>query len=134
MDNVQYYARNVVFTRKDNQVALVDINAPDTTTPLDEWLGIVVSLADGQHTLQELLDYMTSRYQQAPANLEQTLHSVVERLEEGQIIRLSENAVSLPYYLTSPIESLDIEKAKKLIKEDSYEGLLTHLDQFDSES
>jgi len=28
--------------------------------------------------------------------------------------------VQLPYYLAAPIEHLDIEKAKKLIKEDGY--------------
>ena len=67
---------------------------------------------------QELIDYMSRQYQSVPANLEKTLHSVIERLEEGKIIQLSEKAFDLPYYLASPIEELDIEKAKSLIKED----------------
>ena len=46
MDNKQYFYRTIVFTRNNNQVALADINHPEKVTPLDEWLGIVVSLAD----------------------------------------------------------------------------------------
>ncbi len=120
MDNTQYFYRNVIFSSKNNQISLVDINHPDRVTPLEEWLGIVFSLADGQHTIQQMIDYMSKQYREAPVNLEETLHSVVERLEEGKIIQLSKSVVSLPYYLTLPIEELDIEKAKKLIMEDGY--------------
>ncbi|MEH6529015.1 MAG: hypothetical protein V7718_03630 [Porticoccus sp.] len=120
MDNTQFFYRTAIFTRKDNQVALADIYQPETSSPLDDWMGIVVSLADGKHTIQELVGYLSNRYQQAPANLEETLHSVIERLLEGKIIQLSEDAVELPYYLASPIEELDIEKAISLIQEDGY--------------
>lgn len=120
MDNTQFFYRTAIFTRKDDQVALADIHQPETTSPLDEWMGIVVSLADGKHTIQELVDYMGNRYQQAPANLEETLHSVIERLQDGKIVQLSKKAVDLPYYLASPIEELDIEKAIDLIREDGY--------------
>ena len=120
MDNTEYFYRTAIFTRKDKQVALADIHQPETSSPLDEWMGIVVSLADGKHTIQALVDYMSSRYQQAPDKLEETLHSVLERLQEGKIVQLSETAVDLPYYLASPIEDLDIEKAKNLIQEDGY--------------
>jgi hypothetical protein len=120
MDNTQYFYRTAIFTRKNNQVALADINQPDHTSPLDDWMGVVVSLADGKHTIQELIGYMTAQYPQAPGNLEETLHSVIERLQEGKIIQLSEKAVDLPYYLASPIEELDLEKAADLIKQDGY--------------
>jgi len=93
MNNSQYFYRTAIFTRKDNQVALADINRPDNTSPLEDWMGIVVSLADGKHSIQELIDYMAGRYQQAPDNLEKTLHSVIERLQEGRIIQLSDSAV-----------------------------------------
>ena len=119
MNNDQYFHRTAVFTRKNNQVALADINNPDQTSPLDEWLGIVVSLADGQHTIKELMDYMASRYSQPPENLFETIESVVKRLEEGNIVQLSDKSVELPYYLASPIEELDLEKARQLIKENT---------------
>ena len=73
MNNSQYFYRTVVYTRKNNEIGLVDINQPDQVTPLGEWLGLVVSLADGAHTIQELLDYVSSRYSSAPANLEETV-------------------------------------------------------------
>lgn len=120
MNNSQYFYRTVVYSRKNNEIGLVDINQLDQLTPLDEWLGLVVSLADGAHTIQELLDYVSSRYASVPANLEKTIHSVIERLQEGNLIKLSESPVALPYYLAGSIETLDIEKARKLIAEDGY--------------
>lgn len=120
MDNTQYFYRNAVFTRRNGQVALADINHPESTSPLDEWLGIVVSLADGQHTIQQLVDYMAGQYQNPPANLEKTLHSVIERLSDGNIVQLSKVVVSLPYYLSAPIEELDLGRAKQLMEEDGY--------------
>jgi hypothetical protein len=120
MNNAQYFYRTAVFTRKGNQVALADIDQPEHTTPLDDWLGTVVSLADGGHTIGELIDYMGSQYPQPPANLQQTLHSVLERLLEGKLIQLSDNAVQLPYYLAEPIENLDLELARQKIAEDGY--------------
>jgi iron-sulfur cluster repair protein YtfE (RIC family) len=118
MNNKHYFYRNITFTRKNNRVALADIDQPDNTSALDEWMGVVVTLADGEHTIQELIDYIQQRYQNPPSNLEKTLHSIIERLEEGKIIQLSEKTVTLPYYLASPIEELDLEKARQLMKED----------------
>jgi hypothetical protein len=115
-----YFYRTVVFTRVGNKVALADIDHPQQTTELEDWMGIVISLADGEHTLGELVNYMASQYQQVPEKLEETLESVVERLVEGKLLRLSENKVQLPYYLAAPIEELDLEKAKKMIKDDGY--------------
>ena len=120
MDKSQYFYRTVVFTRKAGIVALADINNPQETTSLEEWFGVVISLADGKHTLQELTDFMRQQYQHIPTSLDDTLESVVERLLEGNMVKLSNEAVELPYYLAAPIEQLDIEKAQKLIIDDGY--------------
>ncbi len=120
MNNSQYFYRTVVFTRKDNQIALADIYQPSKVSPLEDWLGTVVSLADGGHTIQELIDYMASRYPSPPENLEGTLHSVIERLIEGDLIKLSDTKITLPYYLASPIEELDLDKAREQIHADGY--------------
>jgi hypothetical protein len=45
---------------------------------------------------------------------------VIERLVEGKIIQLSKDAVTLPYYLASPVEELDLERARNLVQEDGY--------------
>ena len=120
MDNEQYFYRTAIFTRRDNQVALVDIHQPDQVTPLDDWLGTVVSLADGHHSIAQLIDYVGSQYTESPANLQETLHSVIERLVEGKLIGLSDSAVVLPYYLAKPIEDLDLKVARTQIEEDGF--------------
>lgn len=120
MDKSQYFYRTVIFTRKAGIVALADINNPQETTKLEEWFGIVISLADGQHTLGQLIDFMRQQYTQVPERLDDTLDSVIDRLLESKMLKLSEKPVKLPYYLASPIEQLDIEKAKKLIVADGY--------------
>jgi hypothetical protein len=82
MDNAQFFSRLVTFTRKDQQVCLADIHHLDKISSLDDWLGIVTSLADGHHTIQEMISFMARQYrqQQAPETLEKTLHSVIELL------------------------------------------------------
>lgn len=120
MDKSHYFYRTVIFTRKAGIVALADINDPQKTTELEKWFGVVISLADGKHTLQELIDFMRQQYQQIPESLDDTIESVIDRLVEGNMIKLNEEAVELPYYLAAPIEQLDLEKAKTLIKEDGY--------------
>ena len=126
MNNEQYFYRRAIFTRRDNQIALVDINQPDRVTPLDDWLGTVVSLADGHHSIQQLIDYVGSQYADPPANLPQTLHSVIERLHEGKLIGLSDTAVTLPYYLAEPVEDLDLKVARTQIEEDGFNAGLSH--------
>lgn len=126
MNDEQYFYRTAIFTRRDNQIALADINQPDHVTPLDDWLGTVVSLADGHHSIQQLFDYIGAQYPEPPDNLEQTLRSVIERLLEGKLIGLSDSAVTLPYYLAEPIENLDLKVARTQIEEDGYNASVSH--------
>jgi len=118
LDKSQYFYRTVIFTRKAGIVALADINNPQESTKLEEWFGVVISLADGKHTLAQLTEFI--QYPQKPTSLEDTLESVIERLLAGNMVKLSKQEIELPYYLAAPIEQLDIEKAQKLIKEDGY--------------
>ena len=97
---------------------MVDINQLDNISPMEDWMGVVVSLADGKHSIKELIDYLGQQYPQKPENLQETVHSVIERLLEGDFIQLSDDPVELPYYLSAPIEALDVEKAKQLIAEE----------------
>lgn len=121
MNKTQYFYRTVIFSRQGKQVALANILNPEEVNPVEPWFGTVISLADGLHTVQELIDYLATLYPQgAPSNLEKTLDSVLERLVEGNLVRMSDSKVSLPYYLAEPIESLDLEKARKLVHEDGY--------------
>ncbi len=120
MNTSQFFYRCATFTRENGSVALADIHNPKQTSELEEWFGVVISLADGLHTIQELVDYMANQYEASPENLDETISSVIERLVDGKMIQLSDNKVELPYYLASPIEVLDLDKAKKLMVQDGY--------------
>ena len=121
MDKAKYFYRILLYTIDNGQVALVDKHDHDKTIPLDPWLGLVISLADGKHTIAELLDHVESSYKGIPpADLEKTLESVIDRLVNSQALQLTDEAVTLPYYLTLPKEVLDAEKANKLMVEDGF--------------
>ena len=98
----------------------MDIHNPkNDKEELDPWFAMVLQLADGQHTIDQLCKFMATQYNGIPPeNLEQTLHSVVERMVDTRLIMLTEKATELPYYLSMPYELLDIDKAKKLLAED----------------
>lgn len=119
MDSSKYFYRNAVFTRLNGKIALADIHNPEHTTDLEDWLGLVISLADGKHTLQQLIEFMAAHYPASiPINLQDTIESVVQRLTEGDLIRLTDQPVELPYYLSQPIEQLNLEVARQKMHED----------------
>lgn len=121
MDKAKYFYRLLLYTIENGRVALVDKHDHDKTIPLEPWLGLVVSLADGKHTIAQLSDHVESSYKGTPpSNLEKTLESAIDRLVNSQALQLADEAVSLPYYLTLPKEILDMEKANKLMMEDGF--------------
>jgi len=119
MDRSQYISRCVVFSKKGDKVSLVDLYDPEAE-PLEyePWLGLVVTLADGQHTIQELISYASQHYSEGPpSRLDATIESAVMRLSETGTIRLSDEPIELPYYLTLPAERLDVPRALRLMSE-----------------
>ena len=122
MDKSQYFYRIAVFSMQEDKVSLFDANDFGTkTAPLEPWLGVVVSLADGQHNIQQLIEHLAGQYDGAPPReLERTIESVIERLTETDVIKLSDQAVILPYYLSLPAEKLDMEMAKRFMTDDGY--------------
>jgi len=122
MDRSQYIYRCVVFSKKGDKVSLVDLYNPNAEPRVYEpWLGLVVALADGQHTIQELINYASQHYANGPPDgLDSTIESAVERLSETGTVRLSDEPIELPYYLTLPAERLDVPRALNLMAEDGY--------------
>jgi len=122
MDRSQYIYRCVVFSKKGDKVSLVDLYNPNAEPRVYEpWLGLVVALADGQHTIQELINYASQHYANGPPDgLDSTIESAVERLSETGSVRLSDEPIELPYYLTLPAERLDVPRALNLMAEDGY--------------
>lgn len=111
-----------MFSKNGDKVSLVDLHNPDAEArTYERWLGLVVSLADGQHTIAELISYASQHYAgRPPDGLAATIDSVVERLSETGTVRLSDERIELPYYLMHPAEKLDVPRALQLIAEDGY--------------
>jgi len=124
LDKSQYFYRNIVISRQGDKVSIVDLNNPEKE-PLtfEPWLGLVVMLADGQHTIRELIDYMKRKYNGSPpAELERTIESVLERLTETGTVVLTDEPVEMPYYLSLPAEQLNLDKARQLMAEDGHDN------------
>ena len=122
LDKSKYFCRTIVFSSEKDKITLVDINNPsENRHPLEPWLGLIYSLADGQHTLQQLIEYLTGLYKGTPPDeLEKTVDSVIQRLTELGVVKLVEQPVDLPYYLSLPTEQLDLEAARQSMIDDGY--------------
>jgi hypothetical protein len=122
MEREKYFYRILSFTRLGGEVALIDRLDPEKTIPLESWLGTVIALADGQHSIEELIDYLRGHYgASVPAELEHTVESVIERLIESQALMLSDEPYALPYHLSRPFEELDPKEAKLSMMEGGYQ-------------
>jgi len=121
LDKSKYFCRLLIFTKEGKDVFVLDRFKGNEKVSLEPWLGVVVSLADGQHTLGELVTYLARSYMGAPPpDLESTIESVVDRLVKSEVIKLSDEAVTLPYYLSIPAEEQDAEEARKQMVKDGY--------------
>ncbi len=121
MNHDQYIKRNIVYKFEGDTVSLVDVHDNNNLTPLDPWMGVVVSLADGQHTVAQLVQHMAGQYPQgAPDNLVTTIESVIKRLIEADVISLTFQPSTLPYYLSMPIDDLDPKIATDIMINDGF--------------
>jgi len=113
-----------VISRQGDKVSIVDLKDPEKEAlTFEPWLGLVVMLADGQHTIQELIDYMKQKYNGSPpAELERTIESILGRLTETGTVVLTDEPVEMPYYLSLPAEQLNLDKARQLMAEDGHDN------------
>ena len=124
MDKSKYFYRNVVISKQGDKISIVDLNDPEKEAlTFEPWLGMVVAMADGQHTLEQLIDYLMKQYNGSPPDeLEKTIESVIERLTETETVMLTDEPVDLPYYLSLPAEQLNLDKARQMMAEDGHTG------------
>ena len=120
MEDSMYFYRNVTFSKSAGKVYLIDTFKPDDDPEeLEGWLGLILSMADGQHTIAELHEYLATKYTDGPPpNLKDTIESVVQRMSENKFLMLTDIKTELPYYLSLPYEQLDVDKAKEMMTED----------------
>jgi hypothetical protein len=120
MSGAKYFYRNVTFSKSNGKVFLIDIADPEgDKEELDGWFGLVLLMADGQHTVDELFNFLSTKYQGSPPdNLRDTIDSVIQRMSETKFIVLTDIKTELPYYLSLPYEQLDVDKAIGLMEQD----------------
>ena len=115
-----YFHRTLVHTYVNNHIVLIDNSSPRMIT-LDPWPELVISLADGKHSIQELIDHIGSSYKGAPpSDYKKTIMSVVLSLKNAGYIRITTGKYELPYYLAIPHNEQNKIKSKELMLKDGY--------------
>ncbi len=121
MDKSHYFYRIAVYTHHEGDVGLVNVHDSNRLYPLDEWLGTIINLADGQHTMGDFIAFISQQYPAGPPeNFDEQVEQMFQHLIDIQALRMAAEPVELPYYLSIPAEDQDIEKAKTLMIEDGF--------------
>ena len=121
MEHAHYFKRNTVYKVEGDNVSVVSVQEDNALTHLDPWMAKVVSLADGQHTIDQLIQHLTGLYPDgAPDNLVDTIESIITRLTDSEVIELTTRPSLLPYYLRIPMDEQDPKQATKLMIEDRF--------------
>jgi len=114
----RYFVRCLTYDMMDGHVLLHDNKSPRVIT-LDPWLEVIYAAADGQRTASEFIAQLKESYPDgAPAGLEQQTYRLLAKMEYAGLIRLSEQKVRLPYYLSMPNSEQDRERALAEMKRD----------------
>ncbi|MFW5447367.1 MAG: hypothetical protein ACKE8G_04435 [Methylophagaceae bacterium] len=99
----------------------MDVKDNNSLTTLDPWMARIVLLADGQHTIDQLIQHMMTQYPDgAPSNLIETIESVITRLTENEVIEFTMRPSLLPYYLRLPIDEQDPKQATEMMIRDGF--------------
>ena len=121
MEHAYYFKRNTVYKVNGDEISVVDVKDSNSLTTLDPWMARIVLLADGQHTIDQLIEHMTTQYPDgAPENLIETIESVITRLTENEVIELTMRPSLLPYYLRLPIDEQDPKEATAMMIKDGF--------------
>jgi len=121
LEHAHYFKRIAVYKVEGEDVSVVDVQANNVLTPLDPWMARVVLLADGQHTIAQLIQHMAGQYAEAaPENLVDTVESVITRLTESDVVELTARPSLLPYYIRLPLDEQDPKEATKLMLKDGF--------------
>lgn len=121
MEHTYYFKRNAVYKVNGDEISVVDLKDNNNLTTLDPWMARVVSLADGQHTIAQLIQHLSTQYPDgAPEKLVETIDSVISRLTENDVIELTMRPSLLPYYLRLPIDEQDPKQATEMMIRDGF--------------
>ncbi len=117
---LKYFSRTRRFDIRDNSVVLMEAEG-NKYTSLDTWTEIVIASADGQKTVQELIDLVRTEFpKQPPQEFEQALLRLIDQLLLMNYLELSNRPSSLPYYLDRPVSQQNAAKATAAMRADGF--------------
>jgi hypothetical protein len=98
------------FEESENRLFVVDRYSPRLIT-LDPWLELLFGMADGKHSVSEMIEALKKGYESAPDGLADLVFDVLSRLVNEKMVELRDSASELPYYLAIPVHQQDHNRA-----------------------
>lgn len=121
MNESKYFFRKIAYIQNGQEVSLVTGFEPIETSPMEPWMSLVFLMADGVHTVEQMHQNLTLRYQgNIPSDYQKTVNSVLNRLLESEAIGLCDEAMNLPPYLKTSFDKQDQKKSMKMMLKDGY--------------
>jgi hypothetical protein len=116
----KFLRRNARYDLLGDQVVVADPRQPRMVT-LDPWLERIFEMADGEHTVDQVIEYLGNGYEGgAPAGLDQQITEIVNRLADAEFVELVAEPAPLPFYLSEPVSKQDPKKAKAAMLKDGF--------------
>ncbi|MCI0638175.1 MAG: hypothetical protein L0Y72_25025 [Gemmataceae bacterium] len=115
-----YFRRTARFDLLNGHIVVADPKQPRMVT-LDPWLELVFQMADGEHTIDQMIVHLGKGYEGgSPAGLDQQVLDIVNHLVAEGFVELVANSTTLPFYLTEPVSKQDAAEAKAAMLRDGF--------------
>ncbi len=119
MENL-YFRRIARFDLVDERVVVFDAKQPRVIT-LDAWPELVFQMADGEHTIQQMIEHLGEQYEDGvPVGLSDQIIATVKQLIDEGILELASGSQVLPSYLSIPVSEQNPEKEKAAMIRDGF--------------
>jgi len=116
----RYFIRDAAYDLIGGRVVVTDRHRPRVVT-LDPWLEVIFAAADGQRTVDQFVTELEAGYADgAPDGLAAQTARFVQSLENDGLIKMIDESMKLPYYLSNPKSELDMDRATELMKKDGF--------------
>lgn len=119
----QYFARTLQWNWLDDKMIHLFDHREGRMVTMDEWPQLVYLDADGQRTVDEYIHYMADQYESGniPEELDKAIIDVIQSLiDDGGLVALSDQKITLKYYIDQPKSEQDIDKAYEMMIADGY--------------
>jgi hypothetical protein len=115
-----FFRRKARFDVLNDHIVVADPKQPRMVT-LDSWLELVFQMADGEHTVGQMIAHLGKGYDGGPpAGLDQQIIEIVNNLVQLGFVELVAEGKPLPFYLSQPVSKQDPAAAKAAMMQDGF--------------